>query len=107
VINLLINACQALSESGQLLVVRTAFDSAAGEVVVEVRDGGRGIEEKYLSRITEPFFTTRREDGGTGLGLSVSSRIVRDHGGKLRFYSRPGEGTRVELRLPVAREETA
>jgi len=107
VINLGMNACQAMDRPGCLLEVRTWHDMAAAEVVLVVEDGGRGISPADLQRVTDPFFTTRRTEGGTGLGLSVSSRIVREHGGRLLFRSEVGKGTVVELRLPVAGGEGA
>jgi polar amino acid transport system substrate-binding protein len=60
-----------------------------------------GIPPEHLGRITDPFFTTKRETGGTGLGLSVSAAIVEEHGGKLEFRPGPGRGTTVTLTLPV------
>ena len=66
---------------------------------------GVGIAPEHLSRLTDPFFTTKRESGGTGLGLSVSDGIVKEHGGQLTFDSSPGAGTTVTLALPAAREE--
>jgi signal transduction histidine kinase len=56
------------------------------------------MSEAVLARLGEPFFSTR--EGGTGLGVGITRRIVEEHGGALRFVSRPGEGTRVEVRLP-------
>ncbi|BCA80682.1 DUF3365 domain-containing protein [Desulfuromonas sp. AOP6] len=105
IINLVVNACQALPDRNRAISIRTSFDAAAAEVVFEVSDQGVGIAPENLPRLTESFFTTRREEGGTGLGLSVSSRIVREHGGTLSFESTPGVGTRAILRLPVAPEE--
>jgi two-component system, NtrC family, sensor kinase len=54
-----------------------------------------------LERIADPFFTTRRNAGGLGLGLSVSARVVGDHDGRMHFASNPGQGTTVQVVLPV------
>jgi len=99
-VNLIINACQSLPDKSRGLTVRTRFDRDSAMNLVEVVDQGRGIEEKHLRHVTDPFFTTRRNAGGTGLGLSVSARIVKEHGGELRFASVLGEGTTVTLLLP-------
>lgn len=104
VVNLLLNACQALPGRDKGIRLATFHDSGSGQVVLEVRDEGVGIAEEDLPRLTDPFFTTRRELGGTGLGLSVSAGIVQEHGGTLRFRSRPGEGTVVTLELPARQE---
>ncbi len=101
-INLILNACQALTSQDQGIFVSTRFDSVLQRVIVVVRDQGCGIAPEHLSHLTDPFFTTKRETGGTGLGLSVSATIVQQHGGTLDFYSIPGEGTTVTLALPVA-----
>ena len=66
-----------------------------------IRDEGVGIPPENLAHVTDPFFTTKRESGGTGLGLSVSAGIVKDHHGKLEFRSTPGEGTTAILTLPA------
>jgi polar amino acid transport system substrate-binding protein len=73
-------------------------------VLLTVRDEGRGIAAEDLPRLTDPFFTTKREEGGTGLGLSVSAGIVKEHGGTLSFCSQPGQGTTVTLELPAKSE---
>jgi len=101
VINLVVNACEALSEPSQAIGVKTLHDAATGCVVVRVTDGGVGILPDVLPKIMDPFFTTKRETGGTGLGLSVSATIVEEHGGRLTFASDPGVMTTVELRLPA------
>ncbi len=67
--------------------------------------GRAGID--HLGRLTDPFFTTKRDQGGTGLGLSVSATIVKEHGGTLEFRSTPGAGTTATLTLPELREEAA
>lgn len=104
IINLLTNACQALPSADKGIYLSTRFDVQRRQVVLEVRDEGVGIPERNLKRITDPFFTTRRREGGTGLGLSVSSRIVNEHGGRLDFASVEGRGTTVSLHLPVYEE---
>ena len=101
VINLIVNACQSLLNRDQGVSLRTFYRSGSNAVILEVKDDGCGIEEKHLSRLQDPFFTTKRESGGTGLGLSVSSSIVQEHGGTLEFDSKEGEGTRVTLSFPA------
>ena len=102
VLNLIQNACQALPGRDRGISVSTRYDSSSRSVLVEVRDEGVGIPEADLPRITDPFFTTRRKAGGTGLGLSVSNRIIRSHGGELTFSSEQGKGTTAVIRLPAA-----
>lgn len=104
-VNLLLNACQALSEPAQKITLSIRFDPESAMVIVEVTDEGRGISAENLPHITDPFFTTRRESGGIGLGLSVSSRIVQEHGGCLEFSSTVGIGTKICLMLPAIQKE--
>ncbi len=104
IVNLLINACESLTDQEQAIQVQTEFDPQKKEVCLTVHDQGRGIPAEQLQHITDPFFTTRRHNGGTGLGLSVSARIVKEHGGRLDFSSTPGKGTRVRMFLPVPAE---
>jgi polar amino acid transport system substrate-binding protein len=104
-INLLLNACQALPDPGRGIRVETRYDAANGHAIFEVTDEGVGIAPENLARLTEPLFTTKRDRGGTGLGLSISFGIVKAHGGEIHFDSRPGEGTRVTVTLPVERRQ--
>lgn len=101
VVNLLLNACQALPDMERGIFLSTFHDQAAGTVVLTLADEGLGITPEHLARLTDPFFTTKRESGGTGLGLSVSATIVNEHSGALTFESTPGVGTTVILTLPV------
>jgi PAS domain S-box-containing protein len=101
-INLLQNACQALETREQGITICSRLDSETKKVNIEIRDEGRGIPEEMLERIMDPFFTTRRDQGGTGLGLSVSAGIVEEHEGSLHFSSAPGKGTTAVISLPVS-----
>ena len=104
VINLVVNACQALPDADCAVTVSTGVDEDRQHVFCEIRDEGAGIDAATLKRITDPFFTTRREKGGTGLGLAISDRIVRDHGGSMIFESTPGTGTTVRVEFPAAQQ---
>ena len=101
-VNLITNACQALTSTSQRICVRSYRDPEAGSVVIEVHDDGTGISPEDLTAIFDPFFTTKRERGGTGLGLYVCYNIVREHQGTLDLTSTPGTGTCARLSLPVA-----
>jgi signal transduction histidine kinase len=100
VINLVMNACQALPDSERAVRVSTGRDPDELGVFVMVRDQGVGVSPDVMQRIKDPFFTTKRDDGGTGLGLAISDRIVRDHDGKMTFISEAGEGTTVRVYFP-------
>lgn len=101
-VNLIVNACQAIDRPDKAIEITTRHDRATGYVVFTVSDEGTGILPEHLPRLTDPFFTTKREAGGTGLGLSVSLSIVREHGGDLAFTSEPGRRTTVTVTLPTA-----
>ena len=100
-INLLQNACQALPDVSRGICVRTYSDDGGDEVCFEVLDEGTGIAAEDLPRITDPFFTTKRESGGTGLGLAVSLAIVGEHGGRMEHASKQGKGTKAVVILPA------
>jgi len=107
VINLLMNALEALPSTDAGVLITTSYDSSGSEVVVEIKDEGTGIPEDLLEKIPDPFFTTKHETGGTGLGIPISSSIIGDHKGSLQFQSEPGKGTRVFMRLPAPGAEKA
>ena len=102
IVNLLLNASQSLEGSGKSIHVSTRHDRFRDLVLLVVRDEGRGVAAEHLTHLTDPFFTTKRDEGGCGLGLSISAGIVQQHGGSLNFESQPGRGTTVTLELPVA-----
>jgi signal transduction histidine kinase len=98
-LNLLVNAVQACREGGRI-TVRSRVEAA--EVAVEVEDTGCGIAPEHRRRLFEPFFTTKPLGEGTGLGLSLSYGIVREHGGRIEVESEVGRGTLFRVRLPVS-----
>jgi polar amino acid transport system substrate-binding protein len=101
IINLIQNACQALPDPQRGISVYTSYDEEKNRIMVKIQDEGMGIPPEALPHIMEPFFTTKRDSGGLGLGLSISSRIVKEHGGALTFISEPRKGTTAEIVLPV------
>ena len=101
-VNLVVNAIQAMPEGGSLLIEASAD---AGQVLLAVEDRGVGMAPETVERIFEPFFTTKEVGEGTGLGLSVVHGIVAGHGGTIAVRSEPGAGTRFEVRLPAAPAE--
>src|SRR5271156_533403 len=100
-LNLFMNARDAMPQGG-LLEVRTGAQN--GSVEIEVTDTGSGISPEHLHRIFETFFTTKATGRGTGLGLSVSYGIIKEHAGKVDVRSTPGKGTSFRLEFPVARK---
>ena len=106
VINLVMNACQALADDQGGVFISTSHNRPAGTVNIIVRDEGTGIPARHLNRLTDPFFTTKRESGGTGLGLAICSRIVNDCGGTMRFQSEEGRGAAVIVTVPVFKAST-
>ena len=100
-LNLLRNAAQATGTGGSIHVSLTR--ASEQEVVLIVKDDGRGIESDVLARMTEPFFTTKGQ-GGLGLGLSICRSVMKAHGGRLDCDSTVGAGTTFTARFPVAAE---
>ncbi len=101
VINLTMNALQALPYKRCGVHVGTFYDTAVNQVVIQVRDQGRGIPPDMMRRIMEPFFTTKQDMGGTGLGLSICYSIVKKHQGTIDCESTLDQGTVFSVRLPV------
>jgi signal transduction histidine kinase len=100
-LNLVLNARDAMDGGGDLTITTSSTDDAAS---VEVSDTGQGISAEHLSRIYDPFFTTKMARKGTGLGLSVTYGIVREHGGSIEVQSEPGAGTLFHLEFPLTRK---
>ncbi len=99
-LNLLINARDAMPKGGQITFMT---ESSGYHVIVRVSDTGCGIDKENLSRVFMPFFTTKGEGVGTGLGLSVCRKIISEHKGEIKVESTPGEGTTFTIFLPTKR----
>ncbi len=99
VVNLLINACQALPDKNHLIELQTFHLPVEKLVALSITDNGRGIPEEILGRICDPFFSTKQEDGGLGLGLTISMAVIQEHGGRMIFDSAPDLGTTVTISL--------
>ena len=93
---------QAMAPGGKLFIA-TRAGKGGDSVEITVKDTGRGIQPEFLPHIFDPFFSTKGE-GGTGLGLSVSYGIIRNHKGDIRVESKPGVGTTFTVELPACKE---
>lgn len=101
-LNLVHNALQAMPAGGEMKIVsRSAARNGRDWILVSVKDTGIGIPTADQSRIFEPFYTTRGNSGGTGLGLSVTYGIITDHGGQIEVESQPGMGAKFTVWLPL------
>jgi two-component system, NtrC family, sensor kinase len=102
--NLILNARDAMPEGGRLEIATEAIDDS---VIIRFRDSGMGIDPEHLSKIYDPFFTTKQIGKGTGLGLAVSYGIIKDHNGHIDVESKPGEGTLFTITLATAKQQLA
>ena len=102
--NLIMNAKHAIGDAGTLSL-STGFSPSDHQVFVEIEDNGYGIEKKNLARVFDPFFTTKPTGEGTGLGLSVSYGIIKNHGGDILVKSEVGKGSAFKIVLPVVQPE--
>jgi len=100
-LNLLLNAEQAMPEGGDLTIQATCEDSGACTVCLSLIDTGQGMPADVQAKAFEPFFSTKK--GGTGLGLATTRKIVEAHDGTIALESEPGRGTKFSIRLPAAR----
>jgi signal transduction histidine kinase len=103
-LNLFLNARDAMPKGGWLTIVTK---TAGATATIEVADTGSGIPEEQLSRIYDPFFSTKEIGKGTGLGLSITYGIVQEHGGTITCESAVGQGTRFTLALPASSARAA
>lgn len=102
IINLMINASQAIPD-GRRGLVRVSTRYEDGNVIIEVRDNGKGMTEKTTMLVFDPFFTTRRGRGGTGLGLSIAYGIIEEHKGTITVSSKVGDGSTFTIKIPAGK----
>jgi signal transduction histidine kinase len=100
-VNLLVNACEALPDRRKAIALHALRAAGGGEIRIKVTDEGSGIPPEILPHLKERFFTTKRATGGTGLGLFVAEAIITEHRGSLRLASVPGQGTVATVILPA------
>lgn len=100
-LNIIMNALQAMDDRGGTLLVESSA-TADGRIRIAISDSGPGMAEATVSKIFEPYFTTKTEGGGTGLGLFVTRTLVEQHGGIIDVVSRPGEGACFSITFDAA-----
>lgn len=101
ILNLLVNAAQAIDDSTKGAITIRTKRHDEHHVRIEIEDTGSGIPEKTLQKIFDPFYTTKEVGFGTGLGLSISYRIVKEHGGEILVDTEVGKGTKFSIILPI------
>lgn len=105
IINILINAYQAIEKPRGTIVVSSSRQNS-NEILLKISDNGKGMDEKTIKQMFDPFFTTKRHQGGTGLGLSIAYGIIKEHKGRIEVESKVGAGTTFFIYLPINSEET-
>jgi signal transduction histidine kinase len=105
IINLVMNASQAIGNNPGEILLKTGFDAENNHVILTVSDNGKGMDETTKRNVFDPFFTTKRNEGGIGLGLSISDRIIKEHKGEIEIDTQLGRGTTFTIVLPVNHSE--
>jgi PAS domain S-box-containing protein len=105
-VNLISNALEALTEDMQGIRVSSSFDAADSRVKLIVADEGEGMTEEQITNAVEPFYSSKLQSGGTGLGLTISKMLLDEHGADLKIDSGPGQGTTVTVTLKVEMNQT-
>ena len=107
VLNILVNAAQAIDHDHGRIVVETGLRLTDGRIFIHIEDNGRGVSDRIAEKIFLPFVTDKMASGGTGLGLSVTYSLVKAHDGEINFKSEAGRGTRFCVYFPTARQRRA
>ncbi len=103
-LNLIMNSIQATGRKGNISITTRAENN---RILIEIKDDGPGINKDIQKKIFDPFFSTKEPGQGTGLGLSVSYGIVREHGGEIKIGSTVGHGAKFTVIIPASQEEKA
>jgi len=101
ILNIIINAIQAIDHDNGLIRIRSGFQKRDGRILIAISDNGRGISAAVADKLFLPFVTDKQEEGGTGLGLSVTYGLVQTHGGDISFETRQGKGTTFTISMPT------
>lgn len=101
-VNIFINAYQAMNEMGGTLTIKTYCEDR--NVIIEISDTGEGMDESIISRIFDPFFTTKGKEKGTGLGLTIVKKIIEEHNGIIWAFNNEVRGTTFIIRLPISKQ---
>jgi len=103
-VNIILNASQAIDKPEGLIEVSTRFLRKEKSIKITIKDNGRGIDDKTQKYIFDPFYTTKRNSGGTGLGLSITYGIIKEHKGTIKVDSETGSGTMFTIIIPANKE---
>ena len=106
-LNLVTNAAHAIDSTGRTGIIKVTTRTHNDYVVIEIKDNGAGMDEETMKHIFEPFFTTKEVGKGTGLGLPISYKIIKEHNGIIKVRSKRGVGTNFLIALPTASPETS
>ncbi len=101
IVNIIINASQAIDKENSLIIVKTEYIEKNNLIKIIISDNGKGMDKKTKRNIFDPFFTTKRNSGGTGLGLSISYGIIKEHNGIIEVDSTPKIGTIFTISIPL------
>lgn len=101
ILNIMINAIQAIDHENGLIRIRSGFQKKDGRILIAISDNGSGISAAVADKLFLPFVTDKQEEGGTGLGLSVTYGLVQAHGGDISFETRGGKGTTFTISMPT------
>lgn len=96
IVNIIMNSLQSMETPGRITITTRLSDN---NILISIKDTGKGMPEDMIQKITDPFVTNKAE--GTGLGLTIASRVIRNHNGKLKIYSEQNKGTEVVISLPA------
>ncbi|MQY79083.1 MAG: hypothetical protein GH151_07800 [Bacteroidetes bacterium] len=102
IINLVINAAEAIDHDNGKIKIVTKFDTPLKQICLKISDNGVGMDKNTKNCIFDPFFTTKKNQGGTGLGLSITYGIIKEHNADIEVDTKLGSGTTFTIKIPAA-----